>query len=259
MEIRQDKNTTRILSALSWYEKCQDDRILRQIKLDFAKAGLFNPRTFLDDEKYLQNCAKGKVGNLNPFYMLEQYQPATPINVRQIRRVLLDTDGRRRSSGKMFYKSFCIEETVSPINLTHHAISRYRERSGEHINEEMLWETVVAQPPAMEIMGNGKMEKRKDLLQPTENGAWLGFPAMSDTHRYLYRYSRKKGFSEGSDGVMRHTFNALTWVPLTDMLDFQYNAWKAYRDGDSELAISIMSANKNTYQTDELLDWIVAD
>jgi hypothetical protein len=77
--------------------------------------------------------------------------------------------------------------------------------------------------------------------------------------KYLYQYSRKKGLSEGSDGVQQNTFIAQTWIPVVDMLDFQYNAWEAYRDGDSELAISIMSANKNTNQTDEYLDWIVSE
>jgi len=119
--------------------------------------------------------------------------------------------------------------------------------SGVSISENLFWDSVVEQPSGL-IKMSDNFENRFDLLQPTANGAWLGQTVMCSETSSTYSYTRKRGLAWSTTSSPIRGFRAYTWVPVSDFLDFQYNACKAYKNGETARAIEIMSKNKNKNQ-----------
>jgi hypothetical protein len=231
-----------------WKSTCANPDALRKVKLQFAKVNIFNPQVYTDQLADCKLWLSGKPANLNPFYELDQFHHTQPVTVAHYKRRLVNWEGHKRSSGRFFYKSFIIEEKMSPIKASAHAIARYRERNGRDMKPELLWENVVPHPSSLMKAEEG-WDQRNDCLQPTENGAWLGVACARKEQGCLWEYSRKKGLRFSPTGEwQRGFFIAHTWIHRNDMHPFQVDAWEAHREGDHKTAQEIMSKNLNTSQ-----------
>jgi hypothetical protein len=239
------------LGGLAWLEKLNDAEELRKMKLSFAKVGVFNPLTQLDEMEQLRRWSKGDLGKLRDYFTIQQWTPNDPVVLKHVKMRLLNSKGHRRKN-RMFYKAFEVEDTIAPIQLIPHALLRFRQRSGRFISSDMMWDDPVPQPPSItgQVDVNTKI-MRKDLMQPTVDGAWLGYPLMCGETHCVSTYSRKRGFDQNWSSKPTEGFRAFTWVSYNQMLPYQRNAWNAYQNKDFDKAVQIMTDNVNQNQTAE--------
>ena len=202
----------------------------------FAKAGIFGIQSMEMGYKEFEQWKNGNFDNLRDNYTLIcDAQSQFKIAHRKIKVINCE---RRIRRGREIVKKITFTLNTGNIVLSAHAASRYRERSGQYVKPSIFWDELKTIQPDNFI-------GRKDLMQPTEDGAWLGSVGFCPQKNNEFTYRKKKLDFEVRDDWL---FSANTWVHVKDMLDFQYDAWKAYRDGDDENATLIMERNINSNQ-----------
>ena len=209
----------------------------RKACVGFAKVGMFGIPSMEMADREIEQWKNGNFDNLQDRYILTFIGESTKQFRIAHRKIKVINCDRRMRRGKELVKKITFTLTTGNITLSAHAVSRYRERSGQYVKPNMFWDQLETMPS--NFIG------RKDLMQPTEDGAWLGGFGWSKQKTLEFTYRKKKLDIDSCDGFH---FVAKTWVHVKDMLDFQYDAWKAYRDGDDENAALIMERNINSNQ-----------
>ena len=253
-----DTNTRPVVEkffAREWQDSLNDKDYYKDLMLGFARVGVFNPRTAFDQAKTWRLWAQGNLTEMGEYWLMHRWAPNDPVVLKRVSNTVIERKGHARKNS-YYHKSFTIEEQVAPLQVTAHALKRYREREGVFVDTKLFWHNL---PPLLSSISETDSTRRKDILLPTPNGAWLGevLACTSTMAHFIY----KKGdfdIQETSD-TFANGFRAFSYVSYMDMFPYQKQIWELHQEGRHTEANKVQEENINQNQCEEIEKSIVVD
>lgn len=229
--------------ADEWKKVIEDKNSYDQVLLSFAKVGIFNPYNDAQRIAISKSWAAGRWVGLEDYWLVHRWMPTDPIVIRRAKVNVIDKTERLRKTS-LFLESFEIEETNSPLQVTAHALGRYRERAGAFVLPEEFWKPI---PNLISSVDSTVVERRKDIILPTENGAWLGEPLLYKP-LIIVRYKKKKLDMFEPESNKAGGFRAHTFISKAEMRPWQIRVCELHAAGKFDEANQIQKDNVNISQ-----------
>lgn len=225
-----------ILNSDMWDKLLKDEEAMRSFKLAFAKVGVFNPRTLLDDRKDRDMMLQGKIPKTGEqYWQLDKYL-GNPLHCYVVTKKLF---AKNRAN-------WTITDTMGCVKITPHAFGRYRERTGTFIDLGEIANIVHLPLPCKVKITDDHAAYRTDYLLPFKQGAFLGWGAFGNGSVTIKQTYKKRQFKMTDPGTKLHTtFNAITYITDAQMSVEQLRICDAYRKGDIEKYQQLSETSKN--------------
>lgn len=204
-----------------------DPAWVKKNKLTFARAGVFNPYTLADWQLIGKKMCQGISPRMDKeFWFLDRWMN-NPVRLVRTKGILV-------RNGRLKWR---FSVSSSQLELTPHAIARFRERSGFVINTDAQCWNIPYISDSVDLNAKGNVITSQML--PTLGGAWLGYNSvLAGNGVEQYDYSPKKGLVCKQLGVgknIHRSFYALTYITENQMTWKQIDACRAYQAGDYKL------------------------
>ena len=248
-----------VYNALEWEEYSSDPENMRNMKLGFARVGVFNPQTTKD---MISEYDRGidAMAYEREFWHMERNHSTEPIVIKRINKTIVSKEGHNRKNS-FFYKRLVIQEQVAPVQFTAHSLARYREKAHHFLPSEAAWTKLPKMPAGVDtdvvIDGDsGGAKIRKDIMLPYGDGAFLGQPLMCSDTVTRQHFHRRKGLVNLTTEVpAANGFRAWTYIRRHEMLPNQKKIFELYNDGYEQEASDLMDKTVNHNQVYEVEDF----